>query len=298
MRHRFVTFDVFTGVRFAGNPLAIVLDADGLAGETMQAIAREFNLAETVFVLPPREPRHRARIRIFTPQVEMPFAGHPTIGTAVLLNRMDGGGRLDFVIEEDIGPVRCTTASIDGEHGRARFQLPQLPEEAGPAADKETIAAALALSPDDIGLGAFRPSFWSAGISFAFVPVRSREAIRRCQPRLEHWDAAFMRSGRGSAYVFCGDTVEPGSAFHARMFAPRWGIFEDPATGSAAAAFAGVLLRFAPPPDGDHEFALEQGYELGRPSLIALSLSVRNRRLAGAAIGGEAVAVSEGMIET
>ena len=123
-------------------------------------------------------------------------------------------------------------------------------------------------------------------------------AIRRCQPRIEHWDAAFTRSGRSSAYVFCNETAEAGSAFHTRMFAPRWGILEDPATGSAAAAFAGVLLRFAPPPDGDHEFALEQGYELGRPSLITLSLSVQNRRLAGAAIGGEAVAVSEGTIET
>ncbi|MBO0739590.1 MAG: PhzF family phenazine biosynthesis protein, partial [Alphaproteobacteria bacterium] len=115
MRRRFVTLDVFTGRRFAGNPLAVVLDAEGLDGEAMQAIAREFNLAETVFVLPPEDSAHRARLRIFTPAVEMPFAGHPTVGTAVLLNRIDGGGTREFVLEEGIGPIPCTTASLNDE---------------------------------------------------------------------------------------------------------------------------------------------------------------------------------------
>ena len=258
---------------------------------------REFNLAETVFVLPPQDAAHRARLRIFTPAAELPFAGHPTVGTAVLLNRIDGGGAREFVLEEGIGPISCATASLDAECGRARFQLARLPEELGEGAGRETIGAALGLAPEEIGFDAFRPSLWSAGISFTFVPVRSLDALRRCQPRLEHWEAAFTRHERSSAYVFCRETVEPGSAFHARMFAPRLGVYEDPATGSAAAAFAGALLRFAPPGDGEHDVVIEQGYEMGRPSLIALSVTVEDGRLAGAAIGGEAVTVTEGTIE-
>lgn len=297
MRRRFMTLDVFTGRRFAGNPLAVVLDAEALDTAAMQAIAREFNLAETVFVLPPQDPARRARLRIFTPAVEMPFAGHPTVGTAVLLNLADGGGARRFTLEEGIGAIPCTAASSDGERGRARFELARLPEELGPTADARTIAAALGLEPEEIGCDGFLPSLWSAGVPFTFVPVRGLDAIRRCQPRLDNWEAAFTRHGRSSAYVFCRNTVEAGSAFHARMFAPRLGVYEDPATGSAAAAFAGVLLRFAPPSDGDHEVVIEQGYEMGRPSLITLALTMRERQLAAAAIGGEAIVVSEGSIE-
>jgi trans-2,3-dihydro-3-hydroxyanthranilate isomerase len=298
MRRRFVTLDVFTNRRFAGNPLAVVLEAEGLETEAMQAITREFNLAETVFVLPPDDAAHRARLRIFTPATELPFAGHPTVGTAVLLNSIDGGGARDFVLEEGIGLIPCATASIDPARGRARFQLARLPEPLGEPAARETIAAALGLAPEEIGFDEFRPSLWSAGVPFTFVPVRGLDALKSCAPKLEHWEVAFANHQRSSAYVFCRETVEAGSAFHARMFAPRLGVYEDPATGSAAAAFAGALLRFAPPGDGEHDIVIEQGHELGRPSLITLSVTVRNRRLSGAAIGGEAIAVTEGTIET
>lgn len=297
MRRRFVTLDVFTSRRFAGNPLAVVLDAEGLDTAAMQAITREFNLAETVFLLPPEDPAHRARLRIFTPAMELPFAGHPTVGTAVLLNRIDGGGAHNFVLEENIGLIPCATASIDADRGRARFQLARLPEEAGETTGRENIAAALGLAPEDIGFDGFRPSLWSAGVPFAYVPLRSLDAVKRCQPRLEHWEAAFAQHAHSSAYVFCREPVEAGSAFHARMFAPRLGVYEDPATGSAAAAFAGALMRFAPPGDGEHDVVIEQGYEMGRPSLITLSVTVRNGQLAGAAIGGEAITVTEGTIE-
>lgn len=297
MRRRFVTLDVFTSRRFAGNQLAVVLDAEGLDGNAMQAIAREFNLAETVFVLPPRNPEHRACLRIFTPAVEMPFAGHPTIGTAVLLNSIDGGGERAFVLEEDVGPIPCATLTQDDGRGSARFDLARLPEELGEPAGVDAIATALGLAPDEIGFGDFRPSLWSAGVCFTCVPVRSLAALRRCSPRPDSWDTAFAWHGRSAAYVFCSETVEAGSAFHARMFALRWGIYEDPATGSAAAAFAGALVRCAPPADGRHDVTIEQGYEMGRPSRLTLSVTVRDRRLVGAAIGGEAVAVSEGIID-
>src|SRR3981081_844962 len=148
MRRRFVTLDVFTERRFAGNPLAVVLDADGLETAAMQAIAREFNHPETVFVLPPSDPSHRARLRIFTPGRELPFAGHPTVGTAVLLGRLDGGGAArEIVVEEGIGAVRCWVEPIDDQRGRARFDLPQLPAAAGAAPDDATIAAAPGLPP-------------------------------------------------------------------------------------------------------------------------------------------------------
>lgn len=297
MRRRFVTLDVFTSRRFAGNPLAVVLDAGGLAEAGMQMIAREFNLAETVFVQPAREANNRARLRIFTPIAELPFAGHPTVGTAVLLNRIDGGSVRTIVVEEGIGPIHCTTESIDPDRGRARFALARLPTEAGKAASTEKIAAALSLRVDDIGLAAFRPSRWSAGVPMTFVPVRSLEAIRRCRPNLTAWDAAFGSDDRGIAYVFCRETVEANSDFHARMFAPRLGVPEDPATGAAGAAFSAVYVHFEPLPDGHRQLMLEQGYEMGRPSSIGLSVTVRDRQLTAASISGEAIVVSEGMIE-
>jgi trans-2,3-dihydro-3-hydroxyanthranilate isomerase len=299
MRRRFVTLDVFTSRRFAGNPLAVVLDARGLDGGAMQAIAREFNLSETVFVLAAADPRHRAWLRIFTPAAELPFAGHPTVGSAVLLARLDGGAvRREIVVEEGIGPVRCAVEPYDAERGNARFDLVRLPAESGPAADAAAIAAALGLEAGDIGFAAFRPARWSAGLSMTFVPVRGLEAIKRCRPDLTRFDAAFAADPHGgAAYVYCGETVETGHAFHARMFAPRMGVAEDPATGSAAAAFAGLLARHAPPPDGTHAFDIEQGYEMGRPSVIRLAVTMQHGTLAAASIGGDAIVVSEGTIE-
>jgi trans-2,3-dihydro-3-hydroxyanthranilate isomerase len=289
MRRRFATLDVFTDRRFAGNPLAVVLDAEALDAAAMQAIAREFNHPETVFVFAPADPAHRARVRIFTPARELPFAGHPTVGTAVLLGPRDGGR--DLVLEEGIGAVRCTLESMRGGGGSARFTIPQLPTEAGPTADVAAIAAALSLVPEDVGEG--RPARWSAGIPLTFVPIVSLAAIARCRPDPARFDTAF---GAGAAvYVFCNKTAEAGHHFHARMFAPGMGVPEDPATGSAAAAFAGVLARRLS--DGSHAITIEQGYEMGRPSLIHLTAEVAAGRLVSASVGGDAVIVTEGTIE-
>jgi trans-2,3-dihydro-3-hydroxyanthranilate isomerase len=298
MRRRFVTLDVFTSKRFAGNPLAVVLDPAGLDAATMQAMAREFNLAETVFVLPPVDPARRARLRIFTPATELPFAGHPTVGTAGLLARIDGGSdQREIVVEEGIGPVRCVAEPVDADCGRARFELGRLPGEVGAAADNEIIASALGLKAGDIGFDQFKPVRWSAGVPFTFVPIRGLDPIRRCRIDPAHWDAAFGQDAQAAAYMYCRDTVEAGHAFHVRMFAPRMGIPEDPATGSGAAAFAGVLTHFKQLRDGDHDLKIEQGYEMGRPSLIELSIAVGQGNLQSAAIAGEAVVVSEGTIE-
>jgi trans-2,3-dihydro-3-hydroxyanthranilate isomerase len=298
MRRRFFTLDVFTNRRFAGNPLAVVLEPDGLDTDAMQTIAREFNHPETVFVFAPADRAHRASLRIFTPAAELPFAGHPTVGTAVLLGRLDGGsGAREIVVEEKVGPVRCRVEPIDEYRGRAEFAIPKLPEETRPAADKDAIAAALSLAREDIGLDDLAPSCWSAGNAFTFVPVRGLDAIGRCRPDMSRWGAAFDAGGSGAAFIFCRETVEAGNTFHARMFHPRMGIPEDPATGSAVAALAGLLARSAPLPDGDRTVRIEQGYEMGRPSLITLGLTLRGGRLVAASVGGEAIVVTEGTIE-
>jgi trans-2,3-dihydro-3-hydroxyanthranilate isomerase len=258
----------------------------------MQAIAREFGHPETVFVFAPADAKHRARVRIFTPARELPFAGHPTVGTAVLLGLRDGAGAgRELVLEEGIGPVRCTLEASGSGAGRARFTLPQLPVEAGPAPDNASIAAALSLAPSDIGES--RPARWSAGNALTFVPLPTRAAVARCRPNLDKFEAAF--GAAAAVYVFCRETVEPAHQFYARMFAPGMGVLEDPATGSAAAAFAGLLASSLG--DGNHATVIEQGYDMGRPSLIHLAMTVEAGRLVSAAIGGDAVVVTEGTLE-
>jgi trans-2,3-dihydro-3-hydroxyanthranilate isomerase len=296
MRRRFFTLDVFTGRRFAGNPLAVVLEPEDLDTSAMQAMAREFNLPETVFVLPPEAPAHRAKVRIFTPGRELPFAGHPTVGTAVLLGRLDGGGTREIVLEEGIGPVRCHVESRGDDCGFSRFDVPKPPEQVGAAPDVRAVAAALSLTPEDVGFDGLGPARWSAGNPFLFVPLRGLDAIARSRADLSRWDD-LLAGGPVGVFMFCRETVEANNAFHARMFAPTVGIPEDPATGSAAAALAGWVARHGGLGDGTHTLRIEQGYEMGRPSLITLTVTIQAGKFAAAAIGGEAVVVSEGTIE-
>lgn len=299
MRRRFVTLDVFTAERFAGNPLAVVLDAEGLDDAAMQTLAREFNLSETVFVLPPADGRHRAALRIFTPARELPFAGHPTVGTAVLLALRDEtqADAQAFGLEERVGIVPCVVETSGTDRGYARFRLPVLPEALEEGVEVASAAWGLGLDPAEIGFDRHMPSRHSAGAAFTFVPVNSRDAVARARPVSDAFAQAFGAEGPG-VYVYTRETVETGRQFHARMFgSPAIGIREDPATGAAAAAFAGVLMQFEPLGDGEHSVEIEQGYEMGRPSLISLQIIIREGALASAEIGGAAVVVSEGEIE-
>lgn len=294
----FYTLDVFTDAVLQGNPLAVVLDAEGLDTVRMQALAREFNLSETVFVLPPRDPVNSARIRIFTPAREIPFAGHPTVGTAVLLAQLRAPeilARQDLalVIEEEVGPVGCIARKVKGV-SRASFTLPRLPEPDGSPPPVADTAAALDLDPADIGFDDHAPCRFSAGVPYHLVPVRDRAAAARAWPDLARWSATF---GNDGVYVYTRDVAQAGSSFHARMFAPEMGLIEDPATGSAAAAFAGVLMAREALADGDHTVVIEQGIEMERPSFITLGLEVEGGRLASASIGGGAVVVTRGTLE-
>ncbi len=301
MARRYKVLDVFTDRVLAGNPLAVVLDAEGLDTAAMQAIAREFNLSETVFVSAPKaaasgDVTHRARLRIFTPGRELPFAGHPTVGTAVLLGLMDGDGMAEFILEEAVGPVHCSFARIGAEAGNARFALPRLPSAWGEGVGAAEAAAALSLDPAEIGFDAHRPSRFTGGVAYDLVPVASLEAVKRARPRGEAFDAAFGASDHPAAYVYARQTVGAGHHYHARMFAPGMGVAEDPATGSAVAAFAGAILAFERPGDGEHRFVIEQGYEMGRPSIIGLTLTLKGGALTAAAIDGGAVIVAEGTL--
>lgn len=300
MRLRFSTLDVFTVCKFAGNPLAVVLGADRLDGEAMQKIAREFNLSETVFVLEPRDPVNTARIRIFTPASELPFAGHPTIGAAVLIAQTRAAEMLArhgvvVTLEEEVGVLRCEV--LEGRDGAAlaRFAAPRVPARAGDAADVETLARAVGLDVEDIGFGRHAPSVYSAGVEIVFIPVKSRGALDRARPEPATFASA-MGASLG-AYLYTRDTVEASSAVHARMFPNGLGIGEDPATGAAAAAFAGVAHAYEAPEDGEHELIIEQGYKMGRPSRIILGLSVEAGRLAGVSVAGHAVGVFRGELE-
>jgi trans-2,3-dihydro-3-hydroxyanthranilate isomerase len=291
--------DVFTEERFGGNPLAVVLDADGLEGTRMQRIAREFNLSETVFVLKPEHAAHTARVRIFTTADELPFAGHPTVGTGALLALLrvpepSGRGDALIVLEEGIGIVRVGVRLRPGVAPYAEFDAPKLPAEAGTLPSVDRLAAALGLIPSEIGFENHRPTKYGAGNVFAFVPIASLDAIGKARVATPHWDGTLQGQG---AFLYCRQTAHTGSSFHARMFAPHLGVPEDPATGSAAAAFAGVVHRFDALPDGAHKRIIEQGYEMGRPSTIDLTVEVEHGKLATVRIGGHTVRVAEGKIE-
>jgi trans-2,3-dihydro-3-hydroxyanthranilate isomerase len=295
----FQTIDVFTETALAGNPLAVVFDAEGLDDARMQAIAAEFNLSETVFVFEPRNAVNSARVRIFTPKREMPFAGHPTVGTAALIAHERAGDLLlrqdlRIVLEEPIGDVVCVARRRKGQALAAYFELPKLPErlEAKPPSAAE-IASGLGLEPSDIGFDGHKASLYSAGAPFLFVPVRSLDAIGRAAPGIMPW----ATKDGPATFLYTRETEREGSAYHARMFAGAWGVAEDPATGSAAAAFAGVVRDFDRPRDGESMLIIEQGFEMGRPSLIALGLTIENGALASATIGGSVVIVANGSLD-
>jgi trans-2,3-dihydro-3-hydroxyanthranilate isomerase len=291
----FHTLDVFTDRAFAGNPLAVVLGSDGLSKAQMQTIAREFNLSETIFVMAPQDPAHTARVRIFFPTAEIPFAGHPTIGCAIHLAVAAAGAgdfSRDLVLEEEAGLVPVTVTRR-GEAVQAEFAAPVLPHAAAGQVLTEALAPALGLSPGDIGFGTHRPAVWQGGPAFLYVPVTSVEALGRARPIQPHWDAVMRAAGVDSAYLY---TPGADCAFRARMFSPTAGIPEDPATGSASAILAAQLQAAGALRGTEDRFHLRQGVEMGRPSDIHLTVQRNGARLERVLIRGSAVAVSNGRI--
>lgn len=298
-QRRYVVYDVFTGEALTGNPLAVVLDCEGLDLAAMQRIAREFNLSESTFVSPPEDPRHRARVRIFTPDYEMPFAGHPTVGTAIALADLAGSDAPSIlVLEENIGPVRCVVGHVGGT-AFAEFALAKLPETQPFNVDAGVVGAALGLGPHEIGFENHRVALWSAGVPYITVPVAGLAAAAKVRLDNDAWMEISPQknaSAVASAYVYCRETVHHDSGFHARMFVPGNPSYEDPATGSAAAAFAGAIAHFDRPVDGTTRLWIEQGIEMGRPSRIRLEIDMAHGVIGAARIGGQAVKVAEGVL--
>ena len=286
MRDRlpFATCDVFTDRPFAGNPLAIVERADGLSTAQMQTIAREFNLSETIFVMAPRDPANDARVRIFFPTAEIPFAGHPTIGCALHLAGRTGARRI--VLEEEAGLVPVTIAD-----GLAEFTAPVLPGPTGVDVPVALLAAALDLDPAQIGPHA--PAVHAGGPAFLFVPLPDLATLARARVIEPHWSRLMTACAVNSAYLYAPGR---GSDWQARMYSPADGIPEDPATGSASAILAAQLLRHGALQDGETVLTLAQGVEMGRPSQLRLTARVVEGHLAEVRIAGRAVPISTGTI--
>ncbi|KJS13500.1 MAG: phenazine biosynthesis protein PhzF [Hoeflea sp. BRH_c9] len=302
----YAIYDVFTGAALAGNPLAVVFDADGFDEARMQAIAREFNLSETVFVLKPEHPAHTARLRIFTTTRELPFAGHPTVGAAIALADRRLGGAvpdtgIDMVkmLEEPIGRVRCAVRiNPGGGAGFAEFDLPKLSRQLEAEIEPADIGAALGLDPQEIGFENHRVSLWSAGVPYVLVPVHDLAAAAKAECNPAEWERiAPMGDGMlAFAYLYCRGGVNHTASFHARMFAPGEGVPEDPATGSAAAALSGAIHHFDGMLEGNQALVIEQGVEMGRPSLIHMHLDCADGEVRHVRIGGQAVKIAEGRL--
>jgi trans-2,3-dihydro-3-hydroxyanthranilate isomerase len=292
MKLNYLILDVFTSERLKGNPLAVVLNADPLLDNQMQAIAGEFNLSETVFIKRPEMVKHTAAVRIFTPRTELPFAGHPTVGAAVVLGLQTRSSAVR--IEEQIGLITCVMEKLDKSTGYARFALPQLPVEAGKAPDKNKIAQTLGIDVEEIGCSGYQPSVYSAGVLYYLVPVRDASVLKKIKLERRGWDEVYPL-GHNSVYVFTETPEEKGNQLAARMFSPGLGLGEDPATGSAAAALIGLLAKYAN--DGQTEYQLRQGHEMGRPSLIRVQFRKDGDILTHGGIGGHAVIVGEGVLD-
>lgn len=302
MQLSFHTLDVFTDTKFGGNPVAIVHGSDQLNAAQMQRIAAEFNLSETVFVAAAKNPAHSASVRIFTPKVEIPFAGHPTIGTAILLAELrqkssTSDGEALVVLEQPMGIVRVGVRIRKDGVSFAEFDAPKLPQEAGPLPPVDKLSAGLGLIPSEIGFENHRPMCFAAGNTFAMIPIASLDAMERAKVHPMHWADAFEEQGIMGTYLYSRQCIHTTSAFHARMFAPGVGVPEDAATGSAAVCLAGAVHFFDDLPDGTHKRIVEQGYKLDRPSQIAVTLEVAAGRLETVRIGGQAVRISHGTME-
>ena len=293
-RYRFITADVFTDRMFGGNQLAVFTDARGLDDSTMHAIAREMNLSETVFVLPAQTERGTRQLRIFTPGRELPFAGHPTVGTAFILTAIGevplDGELTRIVFEEGVGPVEVMVRAKGSRPVFCELSAAKMPTFGPPPPSAEIIASALSLQPDDIQSGDRAPRACSCGVPFLFVTVRNLEALARARVNLDRWERHIAQYWAPEFYVI---TDGADGEIRARMFAPDMGIGEDPATGGAATALAGYLMQgYAP--DGTRRWTVRQGVEMGRPSTIFVEADVAGGAITAVRVGGASMLVSEG----
>ncbi len=297
MRYRYFICDVFTDVRFGGNQLAVLPEAEGLSGGQMQQIAREFNFAETAFVFPP-EIGHTRKVRIFTPTTEMPFAGHPNIGTAFSLATAGEFGEInkpiEVIFEEKAGPVPIAIQRREGQAIWCELTAPEA-LSLGKAVSAELVASAVSLNERDIVSATHVPQFASVGLPFLMTELKDRSALERARVQWDGLEAIAALGVTPDIHLY----VRSAGDFdvRARMFAPMDGVPEDAATGSANCALAAFLSDCDEKPNGEFRFRIAQGVEMGRPSVLEARAEKREGVVVAAWVGGSCVAVSEGVIE-
>jgi trans-2,3-dihydro-3-hydroxyanthranilate isomerase len=299
VQYRYFTCDVFTETRFGGNPLAVLPEADGLSDLQMQQIAREFNYSETTFVFPP-EAGHTRKVRIFTPSLELPFAGHPNVGTAFVLATSGALGEirasLAVTFEEKAGLVPISIREAGGRITACELQAPQ-PFALGENLPGELIASALSLPEEDIVTRTHGPQVASVGLPFVFTELK-QGALARPRIHVKGFEAVGDLLGdasRASLYLYA--RAADGVHVRARMFAPLSGVPEDPATGSAGCALAGLLTHYDREARGAFSYEIVQGVEMGRPSVLAARAAKSGGVVEATWIAGGCVLVSEGVIE-
>jgi trans-2,3-dihydro-3-hydroxyanthranilate isomerase len=295
MSRQYHTADVFTSEAFGGNQLAVLPDATGLSTDQMHRITREFNFSETVFVLPPADQSHARRLRIFTPGVELPFAGHPTVGTAFVLASIGEipvtGDETKIIFEEGVGPVPVLIRAKNGSPVFAQLTTARIPEKGAETYDPAIIAQALSLDVDDIDVARGIES-WSAGLPYLFIPLNSLDALARSRVNAEAWEKSLKNSPVPEVYPF----VDYEGAIRARMYAPNIGLTEDPATGSACASLGGYLASRSDIRDGTLRVTVHQGVEMGRPSRLELEVDMKGGAMKAVRVGGASVLVSSGTL--
>jgi trans-2,3-dihydro-3-hydroxyanthranilate isomerase len=287
MKVPFQTVDVFTDRKFGGNPLAVIPDARGLTGEQMQSIATEFNLAETTFVLPPQDPKHTAHVRIFTPRSELPFAGHPNVGTAFVLARLGRAGNR-FVFEEKAGLVPLDLTRENGTVVAARLAAPQ-PLTLGETVSAEIVAQAVGLP---IAAIVGQPVIASTGNNFLFAELRSRETLKAASYNIEVFRKHLPMERTVGVHLY---VTAP--EIQTRMFAPLFGVPEDPATGSANVTLIGLLALRDPRADLTLSKTIGQGVDMGRPSVLEATAAKKAGKVIATYIGGRCVTMLSGTIE-
>lgn len=304
MPYAFHIADVFTDHVYGGNQLAVLPDARGLNDEQMQSIAREFNFSETVFVFPPRESVNTRRVRIFTPQKELPFAGHPTVGCAFVLATIGdiglNGDEQSIVLEEGVGPIPVSIRAQNGKPVFTQLTSARLPEIKDPPPPPEVLCEVLSLEPSHIVADdMLEPEAVSCGVPYLFIPIKKPEMLSWVKVDTLKWEQALRDYWAPEMYIYSTEdwsNIFEGGHIRSRMFAPGLGIGEDPATGSAAAALGGFLALRSDTRDGTLRWSVDQGVEMGRPSRLELEVDRKRGQLTAIRVGGASVLVSSGTL--
>ncbi len=301
MKFKYYTCDVFTNQCFGGNQLAVFPDATNIPVDLLQTIAKEFNFSETTFVYPSQKAGSTSiqskRVRIFTTGNELPFAGHPTIGTAIVLATIGeiktAGSETKIILEEGVGDVPVTIRLENGTPSFAQLTAAKLPEFSEKVPSAEMLAMMLSISRNDLDDKLFPVQFVSVGFPFLYIAVKNREVIGKIRVNVQMMEELKLNE----IFVFCTDPEQKNFHYRARMFAPPIGIPEDPATGSACASFAGYLAALDQCKDGTLQWNIEQGFEMGRPSLLYIEADKKNGTTTSIRVGGSAVMMMEGFLE-